>query len=129
MSRRKNPKGRQRLAQRRSEPSQTGAIIEVTGLPGVHMTLEITDMTLDEVTEARRQAALCNVEHPLVKQMVYAFVQAFKLEPATGPEWSVGELATLLQALGLLPEWTSPVDVELAHLLESAAAGQAGGGS
>ncbi|MFE4697152.1 hypothetical protein ACFRIC_08680 [Streptomyces sp. NPDC056738] len=102
-------------------------IIEVNGLPDVHMTLEILGMTDEDVAEARRQAAVCNVEHPLVMRMFSAFTEGFGLEP-DGPEWSVGEVATLLQALRLLPSWAAPDDIELAHLLMSAPESQGGGG-
>jgi len=91
------------------------------------MTLELVGMTSDDVAEARRQAAVCNVDHELVQRVLSAFIEGFGLEPS-GPEWSPGDMATLLEALGMLPAWTSAVDVELASLLRAADAAQGGGG-
>ncbi|MEU3982524.1 hypothetical protein AB0F77_20920 [Streptomyces sp. NPDC026672] len=98
-------------------------IIEVNGLPGVCLTLEVFDMSDEDVAEARRQAAACNVDHPLVQRMLWSLVDGFGLV-SSGPDWAPGELLTLLQALGLLPEWTTAVDVELAHMLRTAAGGE-----
>ncbi|AEY90752.1 hypothetical protein SHJG_5484 [Streptomyces hygroscopicus subsp. jinggangensis 5008] len=82
-----------------------------------------------QVAEARRQAARGNVDHPLVQQMVCAFVDGFGLKPS-GAKWSAGEAATLLDALGMLPvQWTGKHDAELYVFLSAAAAEQAGGGS
>lgn len=116
-----------RMAAAQVPVSVPGTIIEVNGLAGVHMTLEILGMGEDDVAEARRQAALCNVDHPLVQRVLWSFVDAFEIEPS-GDDWSVAELATLFTALGMLPSWTTAVDVELAHLLAAESAGQGGGG-
>lgn len=109
------------MSRRKRMPVST--IIEVNGVPGVHAVLEIIGMSDEDVAEARRQAAQCEIDHPLVERMLCAFVEAFDLRPS-GPEWTPAEAAMLLQALGLLPEWTTAVDLELAHMLRTAVGGE-----